>query len=348
MFSTYLGSDVTLLLKDITGLEEPLPAEVREARIQAGESYGNMLPLEYEPTKAYMDAFDAAMSGSCRAVAAAVRVLAWKLAKAKGLDFAIVSLARAGTPVGILLKRAMKFDFGVDVKHYSVSIIRGIGIDKNAMRYILDRHVPDRIVFVDGWTGKGTIAGQLSEAMAEFPGVDPGLAVLSDPAGVASWYGTRADILIPSACLNATVSGLLSRTFYRPDLIGPDDFHGAAFYSNLGRRDVTYGFIDRVAVLMRHAAPCWLPEDGPGTGRAEAEEIREKFGVRDINLVKPGIGEATRVLLRRVPWKLLVSDPDDPDLRHLLALAGERGVPVERYPFRNYRACGLIRSLADT
>jgi hypothetical protein len=38
----------------------------------------------------------------------------------------------------------------------------------------------------------------------------------------------------------------------------------------------------------------------------EVEAIRRAFGIRDVNLVKPGIGEATRVLLRRLPWKVLV------------------------------------------
>ncbi|MET7778785.1 cysteine protease StiP domain-containing protein, partial [Streptomyces sp. NPDC005388] len=31
----------------------------------------------------------------------------------------------------------------------------------------------------------------------------------------------------PSACLNSTVSGLISRTVLRSDLVGEYDFHGA-------------------------------------------------------------------------------------------------------------------------
>ena len=56
----------------------------------------------------------------------------------------------------------------------------------------------------------------------------PSLAVLSDPAGLAGKWGTRDDFLIASSCLNSTVSGLLSRTFYRRDLIGEK---GVAAYS---------------------------------------------------------------------------------------------------------------------
>ena len=39
MFGTYKPEDVTILLKDITGLVEPLPASVREKQIQSGRRY---------------------------------------------------------------------------------------------------------------------------------------------------------------------------------------------------------------------------------------------------------------------------------------------------------------------
>ena len=73
------------------------------------------------------------------------------------------------------------------------------------------------------------------------------------------------------------------------------------------------------------------------------------FGIRDINLIKPSIGEATRVLLRRVPWKVLVhSLRDEAHLGHIYQLAREKGAELVEYPLENYRACGLIRDLADT
>ena len=81
----------------------------------------------------------------------------------------------------------------------------------------------------------------------------------------------------------------------------------------------------------------------------EVREIGRAFGVDDIHLIKPSIGEATRVLLRRAPWKILVSDrTDQARLGHLFQLAREKGVPVEEYPLRHYRACGIIRKMADT
>ena len=85
------------------------------------------------------------------------------------------------------------------------------------------------------------------------------------------------------------------------------------------------------------------------TGLDEVKKIQKDFSVDDINLVKPGIGETTRVLLRRVPWKILVSDPEDKDyLAHIFRLAEEKNVEVIKYPMVRYRACGIIKKLADT
>ena len=57
MRSSYAPEDVTILLKDITGQIEPLPASERERRIQSGTHYCEMLPLEYKPSEAYMEAY---------------------------------------------------------------------------------------------------------------------------------------------------------------------------------------------------------------------------------------------------------------------------------------------------
>ena len=45
-----MEEDVTLLLKDITGLVKPQPTKERERLIQSGRHYSEMLPIEYVPT----------------------------------------------------------------------------------------------------------------------------------------------------------------------------------------------------------------------------------------------------------------------------------------------------------
>ena len=348
MFSTYRAEDVELLLKDITGLVEPMGTREREHAIQAGRHYCEMLPIEYEPTSPYLAAYEKARTHYAPLVAATVATAAEAVYRAKKKRPVLVSLARAGTPIGILMKHYLKKRFGANVPHYTISIIRNIGIDENAMRYILARHVPETIQFIDGWTGKGAIQRELKRAIKAYPHVDAGLAVLSDPANVAAIAGTQNDFLIASACLNSTVSGLLSRTFFRRDIIGSRDFHGAAFYKNLRKQDRTYEFINAVeAHFPKEASPARYTKS-KYAGITEVEQIARTFSIENINLIKPGIGEATRVLLRRLPWKILVHSLDDAEhLGHLYQLAREKGVEMAVFPLQNYKACGLIQTIAD-
>lgn len=357
MRSSYKKEDVVLLLKDITGLVEPLPTKEREKRIQAGTHYCEMLPLEYVPSEAYMEAYREALCHFAQPVADAVGALADQIAKQRGRSVVLVSLARAGTPIGILLKRFLQKKYQWDVPHYSISIIRGRGIDHNAMRFLLKRYRPKQLLFVDGWIGKGAIERELKKELADYEGVSPELAVVADPVHITTLCGTHEDLLIPSACLNSTVSGLISRTFLRADLIGPRDFHGAVFYQELEEADLSYPFIEAIEAHFQIQAADGEQDHRsaePGAtsnpGLLEVQSIAERFGIEDINLVKPGIGETTRVLLRRVPWKVLIDERlrGDPALAHVLRLAAEKGVPVVYGLLKHYKCCGMIQRLADT
>lgn len=382
MRSSYRTEDVCLLLKDITGMVKPQLAVERERLIQSGVHYCEMLPVEYVPSQAYMEAYDSAVRQFARPTALAVERLANRVMRQKGRETVLVSLARAGIPVGILLKHNIRQRYGVNLPHYAISIIRGRGIDRNAMKYLLENYAPEQLLFVDGWIGKGAIWRELKKEIAQFPGVSPEIAVLADPAYVTELCGTHEDILIPSACLNCTVSGLISRTFLRGDIIGEGDFHGAVYYGELAGQDLSYAFLQAIEREFRQKETrqqrklvekqaeegrreksaenpgdpegylAGHPEDGflRGSGWKEAEKIALEFGISNLNLVKPGIGETTRVLLRRVPWKVLVDahSKKDPALEHILRLAEEKGVPVEYYPMKCYKACGLIKKMADT
>ncbi len=349
MRSSYKKEDVVFLLKDITGLVVPKPAEERERLIQSGRHYCEMLPLEYVPSEAYMETYREALKHFAVPVAAAVGRLAERILAQRGASVVLVSLARAGTPIGILLKHYLQNRCGVFPPHYSISIIRGRGIDHNAMRCLLRRYRAEQLLFVDGWIGKGAILGELKKELKRYEGVSPELAVAADPANMTGLCGTHEDILIPSSCLNSTVSGLVSRTFLRDDLIGENDFHGAVYYGELAGEDLSYDFIRTIEAEFGKQKPAQEKAE-EGQGIDEVRELAARFGIGDINLIKPGIGEATRVLLRRVPWKVLVREglEGDPSLSHLFRLAGEKEVPVETYPLRHYKACGLIRKLADT
>ena len=347
-----MTEDVVLLLKDITGSVQPQPTAEREKLIQSGKHYSEMLPIEYVPTEKYMAVYREALEKYAKQVADAVGVLSDRIMEARGRDVVLVSLARAGTPVGILIRRYIRLKYKTDVPHYSISIIRGRGIDGNAMRYLLDRYRPEQLLFVDGWIGKGAILGELEKDVRDYPHVSPEIAVVADPAGVTELCGTHEDILIPSSCLNSTVSGLISRTFLRDDIIGEKDFHGAVYYGELKDSDLSYEFIETIEKNFFVEDPVLSSEsrepenDRPekkenrelkksrpeekesrdiqnvrlegkgadstetsvlrGKGIDEVREIAAFFGIEDINFVKPGIGETTRVLGRRVPWKVLL------------------------------------------
>lgn len=350
MRSSYLKEDVILLLKDITGLVKPQPTEEREKLIQAGKHYSEMLPIEYVPTETYMKVYHEALENYSKPVARAVGILSDKIIKNRGRNVVLVSLARAGIPIGILVKRYIKYKYELDVPHYSISIIRGRGIDDNAMKYLLERYEPGQLLFIDGWIGKGAILNELKKDIAAYEGVSADIAVVADPANVTELCGTHEDILIPSSCLNSTVSGLVSRTFLRSDIIGKDDFHGAVYYGELKDSDLSYAFIHAIEKefsLNSEIDECEKVPEGKGIDEVIA--IGEQFGIDDINLIKPGIGEATRVLLRRVPWKILIDEryQNDPQLGHLIRLAEEKNVPVEYYPLTHYKCCGIIKKIAD-
>jgi hypothetical protein len=339
---------VTLLLQDITGKISPMPTAEREHLIQNGTHYSEMLPLEYAPSSKYIGAFETALRDCAEMTAEAVARVSEKIFRQKGKDVVLASLARAGTPIGILIKRYLLKKYGIDAPHYSISIIRNRGIDANALRFMLGQHSAKAIQFVDGWTGKGTILRTLRSALADFPQIDPSLAVVADPPHLTEVCGTREDFLIASACLNSTVCGLMSRTVLRSDLVGRDDFHGVVFYDELKETDRTYDFIDKIESCFRYDIQPKEDDAKPKTGCSDdIARIAEAFGVKDINFVKPGIGETTRVLLRRVPDAVLLKKGADMRyLGHLIALANERDVPMVEYPLVNYNACGIIKSVS--
>ncbi|MBX4261828.1 cysteine protease StiP family protein [Clostridium estertheticum] len=364
---SYSKEDVIFLLKDISNLIVEQDNEFRENAIQSGIHYSEMLPIEYTPSKEYMDIFYNTLQQSKIKLANLVAILSERIIKARGKNIVLVSLARAGTPIGILIKRYIEFKYNISPAHYSISIIRDRGIDKNALKYIIKNHPTSEIQFIDGWTGKGVIAHTLIKACNEYYDefnitLDSNLAVLSDPAHCALIYATREDFLIPSACLNSTVSGLVSRTVLSDKYIHSNDFHGTKFYKELLSADVSNFYIHEICNCFNQ-----IDEDYKQLlltslnikevaidiefdsnylsckGLRDIESIKNKFNIDNINLIKPGIGETTRVLLRRIPWKILVDSFDNPNLKHIFKLAQEKNIPVEIYTDMCYSCCGIIK-----
>ena len=359
-FSTYSKEDVIFLLKDISNMIVEEDNLTRERKIQSGTHYSEMIPVEYQVSDEYLTLYREKLKDNKEKLAFAIGVMSEKILKRHNQNPILVSLARAGTPIGILAKRYIKQRYNIDLPHYTISIIRDRGIDINAVKYIINKHHNSQnIQFIDGWTGKGTIANELKKACIELENTfntefDPSLAVLADPCGYSNIYGIRDDFLIPSACLNSTVSGLISRTVLRDDLIGQDDFHGAKYYSELKKVDESNNYIDTIQSCFKgqyknidREIENWTEDKITQIGNDDVENIKDKYDIDDINFIKPGVGETTRVLLRRVPYKILVDDINNKKLKHILVLAKEKNVKVEEFKFKAYSCCGIIKQMKD-
>jgi len=356
---SYHGADVTFLLKPLPLADFVDDVTEKERLIQSGQRhYSEMLSPERLPSARYVAVFDEACRANGERMARDCLRLAQLVAQRRSGPVTVVSLARGGTPVGVLLKRLLERVHDRVATHYSVSIVRDRGIDANALRHILAQgHAPASIVFVDGWTGKGVIARELAASIERFnrehgTEIDSGLFVLSDLAGAAACAASCDDYLIPSSILNATVSGLVSRSVLAKAL-GPRDFHGCVLYSDFAAHDRSRDFVDdlerRALSLSGQTDEAQAVDARLAASRSQAyiAAAMARYGVADVNLVKPGIGEATRVLLRRAPRLLVLRDAQAPAVAHLRLLAEEKQVPVEIDPALPYQAVSLIRSASD-
>lgn len=356
---SYNADDVMLLLKEVdlapTGVAE------KERLIQSGQvHYSEMISEERRPDARYMDLFNQAWDRGNDRIASDICRLAKTLVAdiATGhlpAEITLCSLVRAGLPYGVLLQRELVAQ-GVDSVHFGVSIIRDKGLDENAMRRATSMRPAEGVIFVDGWTGKGAIAGELNRSWKAMSGLEPNFLVLADPSGFATYAGSHEDWLIPSGILGANVSGLISRSILNADLIGPEDYHGYIPVDHLSDMDVSLSFVDRVTAACDKLR---AGESGLRVDPAHSLNLREKalnavrgiadlHGVTNMNRIKPGIAEATRAILRRKPKKVFIRSMEDPDLSALIHLCHTDGVIIEVAPYLTgpYRAITLIEEVS--
>jgi uracil phosphoribosyltransferase len=372
---SYLADDVNFLVKLINVKETSLAD--KEKAIQTGKAhYSEMISKEYLPTNEYLELFEHLTEINGKQMAEAIYVIASHINDTHHDEITLVSLLRAGTPVGVLLKRTLEKHFNRDVKHYSVSIVRDRGIDTNALDYILneDKRKGSGFVFVDGWTAKGVITRELKHYVAKYNKdrgacVSDKLVVLSDIGGTADVTASYDDYAIPSGILNSTVSGLVSRSIWNKQ-IGDSDFHGVIYYKEFEKHDRTLLFVDKIMDFMPDIEATFSTNvDAEGLRTKNKSDfsfsdpdkaklqhkslmeyvhaLMEMYGETDINMVKPGIAEATRVMLRRIPKALHIKDTSKGDVAHLIRLAKDKNIPViidEEMPLN---AAAVISNVRD-
>ena len=366
---SYLPSEVTLLLDIVSAdsVNDISPTQ-KEALIQSGQRhYSDMLTLEKPPSATHEALYNQALAAGKQRMANDVTSLAFSLHQlfhacvSASQPLILVSLVRAGLPIGVLLQKALSdasASYALASQHYGVSIIRDRGLDPVALQYILQQHPHSPIVFVDGWTGKGAIYGELQRSLAQINdkrqqaqlfhqgnGVIP-LVTLADPAGVAWLSASNDDWLMPASLLNSTVSGLISRTLYREP---SDGMHQAVYYDKLQPWDRSGDFIQTIDALRQQTS---LPT--PLTGKllptfatqSVIDDLATRFAINNRNRIKPTIAEATRAILRRDPECVLVNEmADGQDTALLRHLCKEKNIQlIEDASIAPYQAVTIIKN----
>ncbi len=349
---SYLKEDVEFLVKVID--IEFTDIDDKERLIQSGEShYSQMISPEYEPSPEYLEIFYRAFALNKERFANDILTLAYNLSQKE--DIVLISLLRAGTPIGVLLKRTLRDIFDIDVHHYSISIIRDREIDELALKHILKENSNSEFIFVDGWTGKGVINRELKCFISKFnetnhTTISDDLYVVSDIASVSDFSVNNDDYLIPSSALNSTISGLVSRSILNDKHIKDGDFHGCKYYGEYAKSDLSLWFIDEVANIIKDLEIDKKPLVSKNTVLSHKmseflKNLQKEWDIKDINYIKPGIGESTRVLLRRVPHLIIVQDLDSNEIAHLLLLANEKEVKVIEDKHLPYKALAIIKNV---
>lgn len=351
---SYLTSDVTVLL-DIVDKDDvaDVPVSQKEALIQSGQRhYSDMLTLEHAPTAMHEQLYQQALAQGTARTATDIANLAYTLhhifqqTVSTERPLILVSLVRAGLPIGVLLQRALAdadSSYALPSVHYGISIIRDRGLDTVALQMILAAHPDSTIIFVDGWTGKGAIYQELARSLDIFS--DPNhpnfanifhqdkdvipLLTLADPAGVAWLAASEEDWLIPSGLLNSTVSGLISRSLYTESQSG---LHRSVFYDNLVAVDHSLAFVEQIDSTRRalSTSPQYLQTfEQPRYQTADLiDMLAAEYDISNRNRIKPTIAEATRAILRRDPERILLATADHPDTVLLRHLCRERDINI--------------------
>lgn len=362
---SYLPTQVQFLLQQTT--LAPTDTHTKERLIQSGQKhYSQMIGKERPPSDTHQALYLQSLAQEGGRYANEV------LALARGLigyypnrPIVLLSLVRAGVPLGVLLNETLT-KLNHPSVHYGISIIRDKGIDMTALNYVIDRHGVTGIVFVDGWTGKGAITAELIRSLGADPRFLPiinrlgqlPLVTLADVAGCGWLSASMDDWLIPSGILGATVSGLVSRS------ILPDDDnlpHQCVFYDHLRPFDVSQAFVSQMSQLVTT-----LIKNGTNTvavaptskqkqkRQAQVAKVistlQKNHTIQNPNQIKPGIAEATRAILRRVPERILLKTADDKNTVLLRHLAKQTNTPlfVVGDLIAPYHAVTLIAKLGPT
>ena len=357
VLGSYKKEDCQFLLQTINPNYKTI--EDKERLIQTGKMhYSEFINKENPPSSEYVELFLKMTEKYKKRLASEIMSLARLIAENKSGfgeenqdPIVLLSLARAGTPIAVLVYRALKM-MNVNAVHYSISIVRDKGIDENALHYVKERYQTKSACFIDGWTAKGVITKELHHSIDQYNkkfGTKflKDLYVVSDIGGTADHTATFDDYTIPSALMNSTVSGLMSRTMLNEQT--KNGFHGCVYYKELEPYDKSVWFIEQIQSEMSLESKTEKQLVSKDERRKQSQiffkSVMQEHNVSDINRIKPGIAEATRVMLRRVPDIIIVNKFGDPNMSHLEQIAKEKNIPILLDENMPIGACAIIKDV---
>lgn len=365
---SYQKDDVCFLLQKMQ--IKPTSVEDKEQLIQSGKKhYSQMISQEKAPTPEHLAHYKEAMALCAGRMAHEVQLLGNALLQRfKQQPIVLVSLVRAGVPLGVLLKKHI--EQSQPCFHYGISIIRDRGIDYAALEYIIQKHGAKSVVFVDGWTGKGAISRELTQSLQAYPELFepndplPRLVALTDLGGCAWLAASADDWLIPSGILGSVVSGLISRSILLDD-IAPEIakqhahdsnyWHGCIEYTDLQSHDLSQQFIadiwQSITQNPTQDYATWSPQQRQAQQQncqTTISYLSQHYQIDNLNRIKPSVAEATRAVLRRVPERILLKNADDINTRLLRHFAEQNQVSVEILgdALGPYEAVTIIKKIA--
>ena len=268
-------------------------------------------------------------------VAAALTDLDDRLAgRLRNLAITLVCFFIASASVELLFPWPWLFALGLTVSTTGFILLGGLG-----QRYAT-------IAF-------GALLIAIYTALKDRPGYpeQPRLVVLADPCGCSWLAASDDDWLIPFGIMGAPVSGLISRSVW-----SSEGLHGCMVCEHLSEFECSRMLVDTVAHFRKKLTPTslaplsWNTESARilwQTSRDVIAFLADEFKVDSVNRIKPGIAEATRAVLRRVPDHIFVRSIDDPDVALLVGLAREKGIVVTEMggTLGQYRAVTIIKKV---
>lgn len=257
------------------------------------------------------------------AVLGMVETLADRVAASVASPPLLIAVLRAGVPVAALLARALSRRLaGTAVPVAALSLFDGLGWDGAALKATLADHPGRPVIFVDGWTSGGGVAGELARSWERWTaaggpdftgGEGPRLAVLCDPRGHASFSAVKADRFVPSSLFTAPETLGFSRGF----ATGPE---GSGMFR-------VYSFPR--SLLRPHYVEAWM------SGQVEPDVEPPRNEPPPTTSPPPGwrlhVNEVVRALINRNPREVLLRDDEvtaTASLAPVIHLCRLRGVPV--------------------